>query len=123
MLSYELDDRLRKHNTRKGLVRSEVLKLLTPHIEIIEDLLVEYILMSSQWYEPRLKQIMSHKSKFERHAVAIAKKSAAQDGRFDALMDTLIEGDKRWDSVLQPSEQPLVTTSSVFDYVCWWHTF
>ncbi|EER08920.1 hypothetical protein Pmar_PMAR014084 [Perkinsus marinus ATCC 50983] len=70
MLSYELDDRLRKHNTRKGLVRSE-------------------------WYEPRLKQIMSHKSKFERHAVAIAKKSAAQDGRFDALMDTLIEGDKR----------------------------
>ncbi|EER19017.1 hypothetical protein Pmar_PMAR027306, partial [Perkinsus marinus ATCC 50983] len=100
MLSYELDDRLRKHNTRKGLVRSEVLKFLTPQIEIIEDLLIEYILVSSQWYEPRLKQIMSHKSKFKRHAVAIAKKSAGQDDRFDALMDTLIEGDKSKDVVL-----------------------
>ncbi|KAF4656713.1 hypothetical protein FOZ61_006725, partial [Perkinsus olseni] len=74
-LSCELDDRLRKHATRKGLVRSE-------------------------WYEPRLKQIMSHKSKFERHIIGIARKSRDQDDRFDTLVDSLIEGDQRFRSTI-----------------------
>ncbi|KAF4728011.1 hypothetical protein FOZ62_021319, partial [Perkinsus olseni] len=74
-LSCELDDRLRKHATRKGFVRSE-------------------------WYEPRLKQITSHKSKFERHIIGIARKSRDQDDRFDTLVDSLIEGDQRFRSTI-----------------------
>ncbi|KAF4657841.1 hypothetical protein FOL47_008290 [Perkinsus chesapeaki] len=81
-LSCELDERLRRHATRKGFVRSE-------------------------WYEPRLKQIISHKRKFERHIIGIARKSAAQDEQFNALIDVVIEADQRFHASISEHSQTL----------------
>lgn len=87
-INMQLDQRLRKHTNRKGEVQVE-------------------------WFNPRHTTIEKHKTKFERHLITVAQKSAAQEEEGEECYKLILQKEEEYHKRLEELTEQLAEMKSL----------